>query len=219
MPSLPSSAMIRSTKARAGSREVCMVTIMWQSTTLATRRDAAFVLGDAQVHQFQRAFQDVGVRVLLEGHQHVGVVHHRLAQVVVRVELGADHHLGPDDGAHALQQVAFAVVVAVGHHRAVQAEQHHVHRQARPAGRPAVLRAAPRRRRAWWCRWAARRPPCLRSASSPAACRAAARPTAGRRRSSCTRGDRRPSSSRARERWPCRWAWARRCWFRWPDWR
>ena len=49
----------------------------------------------------------------------------------MRVELGADHDVAADDGAHPLQQVALAVVVAVGDHRAVQAEQHHVDRQRR----------------------------------------------------------------------------------------
>ena len=161
------------------------------------RRDAAFGLGLAQVHQFQRTLQDVGVRILLEGHQHVGLFDHRCAQVVVRVEFGADHHLRPDDGAHALQQVALAVVVAVGDHRAVQAEQHHVHRQrgaqvgqqlvaqrlvGGARGGAAGLRGGDHA----FQQRPARRP-----------CRAAAPPTAGRRRSSCGRGAGRPCSSRA----------------------
>ncbi len=93
--------------------------------------DLALHLGRAQVDQFQGALQHVGVRVFLEGDQHVGVLDHLRCQVAVRIKFRADHHLGPDDGAHALQQVAFAVIVAIGHHRAVQAEQHHVHGQRR----------------------------------------------------------------------------------------
>ena len=197
MPSRPSSAISRSTKPRAGSREVCITTSPPVSTTEATGAMRPSALAWHRSDQFERALQDVGVRILLEGHQHVGLFDHRRAQVVVRVELGADHHLRPDDGAHALQQVALAVVVAVGDHRAVQAEQHHVHRQRGAAGRPAVRRAASRRRRAWWCRWAARRRPRLPAASSPAPCHAAAPPTAGRRRSSCGPGAGRPCSSRA----------------------
>ena len=50
-------------------------------------------------------------------------------QVAVRVELDADGHVGADQRAHLRDQLALAVVAAVGHHRAVQAEQHAVHRQ------------------------------------------------------------------------------------------
>ena len=39
--------------------------------------------------------------------------------------------LGPDDGAHALHDVAFDVVIAVGDHGTVQAEHHAVERQRR----------------------------------------------------------------------------------------
>ena len=52
-------------------------------------------------------------------------------QMAVRVELDADDAFRPDDGAHALDDVAFDVVVAVRDHGAVQAEQHAVDRQRR----------------------------------------------------------------------------------------
>ena len=93
------------------------------------RPDAALRHGRAQVHELECAVQHVGVRILLERDQQVGKSHHVLAQVAVRVELGADHDLWADDAAHALEQVAFTVVIALRDHRAVQAEQHHVHRQ------------------------------------------------------------------------------------------
>ena len=47
----------------------------------------------------------------------------------VRIERAADHHVRPDDLAHALEKVALAIVIAVGDHRAVHPEQHHVDRQ------------------------------------------------------------------------------------------
>ena len=47
----------------------------------------------------------------------------------MRVELHADDAARADDRAHALDHVAFDVVVAVRDHRAVQAEQHAVQRQ------------------------------------------------------------------------------------------
>ena len=42
----------------------------------------------------------------------------------MRVELDADHRLRTDHAADMLQQVGFAVVIVLRHHRAVQAEHH-----------------------------------------------------------------------------------------------
>gem|GEM_PF-3753496 len=89
----------------------------------------ALRLGFAQSDEFARPLHHIGVRIFLHRYQDVGVVHHRRCQVHVRVELGTHDHLGPHHGAHPRQHVAFAIVVAVGDHRAVQAEQHHVHRK------------------------------------------------------------------------------------------
>ena len=50
----------------------------------------------------------------------------------MQVELGADRHLRPDDGADAGEQVAFGVVVALGDHGAVQVDQHGIDRQRLP---------------------------------------------------------------------------------------
>ena len=83
----------------------------------------------AQVDQLEGALQDVGVRILLEGDQQVGMRQHGRAEVVVRVQLGADHHAGAHQLPHAGEQVALAIGVAIGHHRAVQAQQHQLHRQ------------------------------------------------------------------------------------------
>ena len=47
---------------------------------------------------------------------------HRLRHVGVEVQAGDDGDLGPDDLAHARQQVAFAVVEMFGDHRAMQVE-------------------------------------------------------------------------------------------------
>ena len=55
---------------------------------------------------------------------------------IVRWQCGSSStpitHFGPDDGAHAFDDVAFDVVVAVRHHGAVQAEQ----QRRRPAAPP-----------------------------------------------------------------------------------
>ena len=52
-------------------------------------------------------------------------------EMAMRVELDADHAFGPDDRPGAFDDVAFDVVVAIGHHGAVQAEQQPVDRQRR----------------------------------------------------------------------------------------
>ena len=78
-------------------------------------------LGGAQIDQLECPFQHIGVGVLLEGDQQVSLRHHRLAQVMVRVQFSPDHHVGADDRAHPGQQVTLAVGVAIGHHGAVQA--------------------------------------------------------------------------------------------------
>ena len=54
------------------------------------------------------------------------VLDHRVRHVDVQVERSDDRHVRPDDGADAAQQLALGVVVAVGHHRAVQLDEDHV---------------------------------------------------------------------------------------------
>jgi hypothetical protein len=49
----------------------------------------------------------------------------------MQIELGPDGHVRPDDVADPRQQITFAIVVPVGDHRAVQEQQHAVHRQRR----------------------------------------------------------------------------------------
>ena len=65
--------------------------------------------------------------VFLVADDEVGGFHHGRGQMAVRIQFRADHRVRADDLARAAQQVALAIVVAVGHHRAVQAEQRHVH--------------------------------------------------------------------------------------------
>ncbi len=149
--------------------EVCITTSPPVSATEATGCDAAFGLGLAQVHQLQRALQDVGVRILLEGHQQVGVLHHR------RRSGGCAGRARRRPPPSARRWRARA---AAGRPRSRRSRRRPSRRAgpaapcppaARPSGRRAARRAASRRRRGWWCRWAARRRPRLPAASSPAA--------------------------------------------------
>lgn len=92
------------------------------------RPDAFVVFGDAQVDEFFGPLDDVRMRVFLEQHEHVGAVHHLMRQVGVQVEFATNGRIRAYDIAHAGQDVAFAIDVAVCHHRAMQAQQDHVDR-------------------------------------------------------------------------------------------
>ncbi len=78
--------------------------------------------------QLAHAGHGIDVRILLVGHDRVSRAPHQLGEVAVQVELDADRHAGPDDLAHAGQQIAFAIGIAVGHHRAVQDQEQAVDR-------------------------------------------------------------------------------------------
>ncbi len=79
--------------------------------------------------QLDTAWCVVNVRILLAGDQHGARIDHGGAEIAVQVQQRADRQLGPDQGAHRLQQVALAVRIALGQHRAMQSQQHGIHRQ------------------------------------------------------------------------------------------
>jgi hypothetical protein len=72
------------------------------------------------------------VRIFLEQHQHGGVAQRALADIAMQVELDPDRHVAADHLADMGEQVAFAVVVALGHHGAVHGEEHRVDRHGGP---------------------------------------------------------------------------------------
>lgn len=84
-----------------------------------------------EVDELAGAPERVGVRIFLVEDEEVGSLEHRLRQVAVRIELGADHHRRTHPGAHRAQQIALAVLAAFGDHRAVQAQEHDVDRERR----------------------------------------------------------------------------------------
>jgi hypothetical protein len=89
--------------------------------------DGAFHHGEEIVG----ALRHVDMRIFLEQHQRGGVAQGAFADVAMQVELDAHRHVGSDDLAHMGQQVAFAVVIALGHHGAVHGEQHAIDRHRR----------------------------------------------------------------------------------------
>ncbi len=90
--------------------------------------DGAFHHGEEIVG----ALRHVDMRIFLEQHQRGRVAQGAFADVAMEIELGAHRNVRPDDPAHAGQKVAFAVVIALGHHGAVHRQQHAVDRHRGP---------------------------------------------------------------------------------------
>jgi hypothetical protein len=67
----------------------------------------------------------IDVRISLEADDHVRVVDHLLRDVAVQIECDGDRRIR-QCGAHAFEQIAFAVVRIFRDHRAVQIEHHSV---------------------------------------------------------------------------------------------
>ena len=64
----------------------------------------------------------IDMGVFLEADQEGGLFHHQVGQKTMRVQKPADHRIGRG-GAQVGHQVALAIVIAVGDHRAVQSQQ------------------------------------------------------------------------------------------------
>ena len=93
------------------------------------RPDLAAGRAERELDHLLGAVGEVDMRHLLEGDEDVAVRHPPGGEMAVRVELGCDHGTRPGEAAHPLEEVAFAVVIAVGDHGAVQAEDDDVDRQ------------------------------------------------------------------------------------------
>ena len=97
-----------------------------------TRRDLALQRAIDQADQLLRTLRKIDMREFLVEHRDVERLRHFLREMAVRVELGRDQHFWSDDRPRTLQQVAFAVVVTVRDHRAVQAEDRGIEGQRVP---------------------------------------------------------------------------------------
>ena len=82
-----------------------------------------------QAPDLLEAFENVRMRIFLVRDDHVRIRAHLLGEMTVQVEFDADRDVGPDDRPDALDDVALAIGVAVGNHRAVQRQHDGVHRQ------------------------------------------------------------------------------------------
>ena len=91
---------------------------------LGAALDGAFQDGE----QVLRAVRHVDVGILLEQNQRRGIAHRALADIAVQVELDTHRDVGADHLAHVGEQVAFAIVVALGDHRAVAGQEHGIDR-------------------------------------------------------------------------------------------
>ncbi len=81
--------------------------------------------GEQALQQLRRARAGVGhvdVRIGAVGDQRIGALQHALRDVGMQVQAGDDRHVRAHRRTQPGQQFAFAVVVLVGHHRAVQVQ-------------------------------------------------------------------------------------------------
>ena len=69
----------------------------------------------------------VDMRIGAEDDQRVGLVRHQRRDIGVQVEARHQRDVRADDGAHAAQKLAFAVLQMFGHHRAVEVQIDGVH--------------------------------------------------------------------------------------------
>ena len=63
--------------------------------------------------------------------EEIRFAHHGLGEIAVEIEGHRDGHPRPHHAAHGLDEIALAVVEPLGHHGAVQVEEHAVHRARR----------------------------------------------------------------------------------------
>ncbi len=87
---------------------------------------------DREIDEILGAGEEVGVRELLEEHHDIAGGNALLGQVAMEVVFRAEDRVRADDGAGAGEEIALAILVAVGHHRAMQAEQSDIDRHRRP---------------------------------------------------------------------------------------
>ena len=96
------------------------------------RLDLAPQRAQRQLDDMFAALLEVRMRKFEEGGHDIetGDAQHR--QMAMRVEFGGDQHIRPDQGPNLRQQVAFGIVIALGNHRAMQAEHYGIDRHRRP---------------------------------------------------------------------------------------
>ena len=121
--------MMRSTRPRIGCLEVGKLASSRQSNTDFTGLISRRIVRSTRSTDLLAARGEIRVRILLEQHDDVGERAALLREMAMRIELDADHAVRSDQRAHPLEEVAFAVVIAVRHHRAVQVEHRAVDRQ------------------------------------------------------------------------------------------
>ena len=89
---------------------------------------------DRALHHREQVFgavRDVDVGIFLEQDKNSGVAKGAVADIAMEVELDPDRDVGADDLADMGQHVAFAVVIALGDHRAVHAQEYRIDRHGR----------------------------------------------------------------------------------------
>ncbi len=94
------------------------------------RFDPAFQRIQREIDHMLAAFVEIRVRKFEEGCENIQVFDPLRGEVAMRIELAGDQNIGPDDGAHAFQKIALAIVIALRDHGAMQAENDCIDRQS-----------------------------------------------------------------------------------------
>ncbi|EEF24651.1 conserved hypothetical protein, partial [Ricinus communis] len=91
----------------------------------------AFERIDGDPPQILGAIDEIGMREFLEIDGKVQRSDALLREVAVRIEFGADQHVGADHLAHAAQEIAFGILISGSDHGAVQAHDDGIDRHCR----------------------------------------------------------------------------------------
>ena len=92
------------------------------------RRDLAANGPQRQLNHLLAALDEIRVRIFLEQHDDIGEAAALFGQMAMWVEFDADHGFHAYQRAHVLEEIAFAIVIAMRHHGAMQIEHRAVDR-------------------------------------------------------------------------------------------
>ncbi len=86
------------------------------------RLDVTFQGIERKVNHMLAALIKIRVRKFEERRENIEVFDTLRRQVTMRIEFAGNQNIRPDNGAHALQKITLAIVIALGDHGAMQAE-------------------------------------------------------------------------------------------------
>ena len=121
---------MRSTKLRSGSCVVRNVPIIRQSCIAITGAGPPLGGVGGKHKELLGTIGNIHMRILLVNHKEARLFQHRFSEMAMEVEFGANDDVRSGNLAHPRENVALAVVIAVGRHGAVKGKQSDVHRHS-----------------------------------------------------------------------------------------